>query len=91
MNPPDEPEGEESEATLAHPVREGLSAFGRLLGKAASQVGTTIADAYMALDPDLKRHLAQMPLVGLTMLAPGRPKVEARGTGATPAVRGWAR
>ncbi len=86
MIPPDEPEGTESEESPPHPVREGLSAFGRLLGRAASQVGTTIADAYMALDPDLKRHLAQMPLVGLTMLAPGRPKVEARGTGATPAV-----
>ena len=69
-----------------HPVRDGLSAFGRLLGRAASQVGATIADAYMALDPDLKRHLAQMPLVGLTMLAPGRPKVEARGEGDSTAV-----
>jgi pimeloyl-ACP methyl ester carboxylesterase len=71
---------------LAHPVRDGLSAFGRLLGRAASHVGSTIADAYMALDPDLKRHLAQMPLVGLTMLAPGRPKVEARGEGDATAV-----
>jgi len=83
---PETPEAPDGSKEISHPVREGLSAFGRLLGRAAGQVGATIADAYMALDPDLKRHLAQMPLVGLTMLAPGRPKVEARGEGDSKAV-----
>ena len=28
--------------------------------------------AYRSLDPGLVRHMAQLPLMGLTMLAPGR-------------------
>ena len=86
MSEPESSEVLDNSDEVARPVLDGLSAFGRLLGRAASQVGATIADAYMALDPDLKRHLAQMPLVGLTMLAPGRPKVEARGQGDATAV-----
>jgi pimeloyl-ACP methyl ester carboxylesterase len=75
-----------SEAEGGRAIREGLATLGQALGRAAVQLGTTVADAYASLDPDLKRHLAQMPLVGLTMLAPGRAKVEARGKGDAPAV-----
>ena len=45
-------------------------ATGRGLGVAAVWVGENTAAAYRAVDPDLRRHLAQLPLVGLTMLAP---------------------
>jgi pimeloyl-ACP methyl ester carboxylesterase len=63
-----------------------LATLGQAIGRAATQIGTTVADAYAALDPDLLRHLAEMPLVGLTMLVPGRPRVAARGEGDAPAV-----
>jgi len=78
--------GHEDAPPEAHPFVDGLSAVGRLLGRAAVNLGSSIADAYRALDPDLRRHLAEMPLVGLTMLAPGRRPVEARGQGDSSAI-----
>ena len=56
-------------------VKDALAATGRGFGIAAGWVGENVAAAYRAVDPDLRRHLAQLPLVGLTMLAPS-PKVE---------------
>src|SRR5512143_258356 len=56
-------------------VKDALVAAGRACGAAAVWVGENTAAAYRAVDPDLRRHVAQLPLVGLTMLAPA-PQVE---------------
>jgi triacylglycerol esterase/lipase EstA (alpha/beta hydrolase family) len=36
-------------------------------------VGRSIASAYQALDPELRKHVAEVPLLGLTLLARPRP------------------
>lgn len=54
-------------------VREGLGVAGRALAQGALGVGESLAGAYRALDPALVRHMAQLPLVGLTYLTPGMP------------------
>jgi triacylglycerol lipase len=56
-------------------IRGAAVATGRGLGVAAVWLGENAAAAYRAVDPDLRRHVAQLPLVGLTMLAP-TPRVE---------------
>jgi pimeloyl-ACP methyl ester carboxylesterase len=57
-------------------VKDAAVVTGRACGHAAVWVGENAAAAYRAVDPDLRRHVAQLPLVGLTMLAP-TPHVEA--------------
>ncbi len=52
------------------------AATGRALAAAGGWVGRSVAAAYRAIDPDLRRHIAQLPLVGLTMLARGNPAPE---------------
>lgn len=44
----------------------------RALTRSARFVGHTARTAYESVDPDLRVHLAQLPLVGLTMLARGQ-------------------
>jgi pimeloyl-ACP methyl ester carboxylesterase len=56
-------------------VRDAAVVAGKGIGTAAVWVGENAAAAYRAVDPDLRRHVAQLPLVGLTMLAPA-PTVE---------------
>lgn len=75
--PTEDAPGEERPGAL-QAVGDGMAVVGRLLGRAAVGLGTSLAQAYHALDPDLRRHLAQMPLVGLTHLVRGRPAIEAR-------------
>ena len=58
-------------------VRSGLGSGGRLLAKAAVQVGQGAAAGFRSVDPDLRRHLMQLPVMGLTMLGPSRPPFEA--------------
>jgi triacylglycerol esterase/lipase EstA (alpha/beta hydrolase family) len=50
---------------------------GRALATAGRWIGRTAADGWQAIDPDLRTHLGQLPVMGLTQLA-------ARGTGVTP-------
>jgi len=45
---------------------------GRAVGRAAVAVGRGAKAAYLSVDPDVRKHVAQLPLVGLTMLAPAR-------------------
>lgn len=49
-------------------VGRGLAWTGSLLGRAAARAGRSIADAYLAIDPDVRKHAAQLPLIGLTQL-----------------------
>jgi triacylglycerol esterase/lipase EstA (alpha/beta hydrolase family) len=58
-------------------VGAGMRTVGRVAGRAAVTVGRSIASAYQAIDPDVRRHIAELPLVGLTYLAPRRPPVAA--------------
>jgi triacylglycerol esterase/lipase EstA (alpha/beta hydrolase family) len=48
--------------------RSGWSRVGAGLATAARATGGAIAAAYDAVDPDLRWHVAQLPLLGLTML-----------------------
>ena len=57
---------------LWHTMGAGLSQAGRLLTRAATQLGASVVSTYRTLDPDLVRHMAPLPLMGRTMLAPGR-------------------
>lgn len=58
-------------------VGAGFSIAGRALSKAAISAGQGAAAAWQAVDPDLRRHLMQLPVMGLTMLGPARPPLEA--------------
>jgi pimeloyl-ACP methyl ester carboxylesterase len=49
----------------------------RVVVQAGRAVGRAAAAAYHAVDPDLRSHLAQLPVIGLTMLA-GRSAPPAR-------------
>lgn len=49
---------------------------GQAVGRGAVVAGKTVAAGYRAIDPDVRRQVAQLPLVGLTMLAPSRPAIE---------------
>ena len=44
------------------------TATGRGVAAAGAWLGRRLAEAYHAIDPDLRLHLAQLPVVGLTML-----------------------
>jgi pimeloyl-ACP methyl ester carboxylesterase len=54
-----------------HPARRAAEATGHALLMAGAWVGRTARSAYRTVDPDLRMHLAQIPLVGLTLLGPG--------------------
>ncbi len=58
-------------------VGAGMRTVGRVAGRAAVSVGKSIAAAYQAIDPDVRRHIAELPLVGLTYLVPRRPPIAA--------------
>lgn len=45
------------------------SRVGSGVALAARAAGRTVASAYHAVDPDVRRHVAQAPLLGLTMLS----------------------
>jgi triacylglycerol esterase/lipase EstA (alpha/beta hydrolase family) len=51
-----------------------LRATGRALARAGKAVGAAAADAYRQIDPDVARHLAQIPLLSYSLLSgKGRP------------------
>lgn len=57
------------------PLRGFWARFGRGLGSAARATGTAVATAWRAVDPDARRQLAELPLMGLTMIGPARGEV----------------
>ncbi len=65
-----------TKATVGESVGKGLAVAGRWLGTAAAGAGRSIASAYQTIDPDLRRHVAQMPLAGISMLAARERAVE---------------
>ncbi len=77
-------------------VGKAAAAVGRAVSTAGIWVGHRVADAWRAVDPDLRWHLAQLPLVGLTLLGRGsasplplpddghRPVIFVHGLGGSP-------
>lgn len=49
----------------------------RLAVRLARGVSRAVAAAYHSVDPDARRHLAQMPVLGLTLIARRRPPITA--------------
>ncbi len=49
---------------------------GTAIGKAAVKTGESAVAAYQAVDPDARKHLAQLPVMGLSMLGPRATTVE---------------
>jgi pimeloyl-ACP methyl ester carboxylesterase len=75
--PPEPSAGPEPErASPGNPVGQAAAATGRALAAAGAWLGRSVAAAYRAVDPDLRLHLAQLPLVGLTMLVRERTTPE---------------
>jgi pimeloyl-ACP methyl ester carboxylesterase len=54
-----------------------MTVVGRGVAAAAGWLGARAAAAFRAVDPDLRRHAAQLPLVALTQLAPSPGRAEA--------------
>jgi pimeloyl-ACP methyl ester carboxylesterase len=84
----DEPE-QSTEITHEAPIEDSRqgSAFwsatgrffgtvGSAIGHAAVKTGQSAAAAYQAVDPDARKHLAQLPVMGLSMLGPRGSTVE---------------
>jgi pimeloyl-ACP methyl ester carboxylesterase len=57
-------------------IRGAVAATGRAVAGVGGWVGQSAAAAYRAVDPDLRHQLAQLPVVGLTLLAPSSARVE---------------
>lgn len=58
-------------------VLEVLGRFGRASAHAGAAAGRKLAEWYRAVDPDVPRHLAQIPLLSYTLLAPRRGEIVA--------------
>ena len=69
--------GKRARPVEASKVGAGLAVAGRWLSQVAAGAGKSIASAYHAVDPDVRRHLAQTPLAGLSLLAARERAVEA--------------
>ena len=76
-----------SELTTTEQTHTGGSGFwsatgrffgsvGAAIGHVAVKTGQSAVAAYQAVDPDARRHLAQLPVMGLSMLAPRASTVE---------------
>lgn len=81
VGPPEAPDGAaEGVGRLARRlwpvIARGAAVAGRATAKAAVLAGAAVADGYRAIDPDLRRHVAHAPLVGLTQLVPAREDFE---------------
>ena len=57
--------------------QDTMIAVGRALGAAGAFVGRKVADGYRAIDPDVGRHVAQIPLLASTLLGARAAEVEA--------------
>lgn len=56
----------------------GFAAVGRALGDAGLWIGRAASSAYLSIDPDVRRHVGQLPLMGLTLLSPRTAQVESQ-------------
>lgn len=65
----DEPTGGDVAAQLALTAARGLAVAGRFVGR-------KLASAFLAIDPDVRRHVAQVPLMTYTLLASRSVTVE---------------
>ncbi|MBW2524406.1 MAG: alpha/beta fold hydrolase [Deltaproteobacteria bacterium] len=59
------------------PLERALAAVGRTLVTTGRFVGRRAAKAYHSVDPDLRRHVAHLPLLGYTLLSSGRDPIVA--------------
>lgn len=66
-----------SESDFAEQVKRATVATGEALARAAKWLGGKAKDGFESVDPDVWKHVAELPLMGLTMLAGGATKVEA--------------
>ena len=66
------------ESFAAPPRTGGWARVGAAIGKAAMGAGKAVADAARAIDPDLRRHFAQMPLMAFSYLTAGETPVVAQ-------------
>jgi triacylglycerol esterase/lipase EstA (alpha/beta hydrolase family) len=64
------------EAGWGSVVSSGLFAAGRAIGRAAVFTGRSVASAYHAIDPDVRRHVAQWPLLSVSLLVPRQRAIE---------------
>lgn len=67
MTRPEQPLLEDLSAPPAEPAF--WSRVGSGLAVATRAAGRSVASAYHAVDPDVRRHVAQLPVMGLTMLS----------------------
>ena len=58
-------------------VGDGFAVAGRWLGRTAAGAGRSIAAAYNAVDPDVRRHVAQLPIAGISYFAARERPIEA--------------
>ncbi len=73
--PQPEPERDEGSAFWSATGRF-FGTVGSAIGQAAVKTGQSAVAAYQAVDPDARKHLAQLPVMGLSMLAPRGAAVE---------------
>ena len=66
-----------TESTTIEQVPSSAPRWLRATGRFAARVGAAIARVYRSVDPDVQRHVAELPLLGLTMLAPRMPPAAA--------------
>lgn len=67
---------ESFEVYLARPRTSAWARVGAVVGRAAVNAGKAVAGAARAIDPDLRRHFVQMPLLAFSYLTRGRVPVE---------------
>jgi len=65
----------DDEPIRRNPVVDATRATGRAIGSAAAWIGRKARVAYLGIDPDLRAHLAQLPLVWLTLIPRGSAEV----------------
>jgi pimeloyl-ACP methyl ester carboxylesterase len=63
-----------------------LAATGRAITDAAKYLGRKAADAYRSIDPDVQRHLVQLPALAFSLLSNGDEVKPGRPDGHTPVV-----
>ena len=56
--------------------RDLLSSAGRAAAKVGVFVGRKVADGYRSIDPDVMRHLVQVPLLSYTLLVTRREEID---------------
>ncbi len=77
---PAEPEDQElgpQDAPTVSGIEQALATVGRWLVGAGRYLGRQTAAAYLSIDPDVRRHVAQMPLLTYSLLGARQAQVEA--------------